>query len=335
MIVTAFLGFGLLRSPTWFKHNNNNNNINNNNNNKINNNNNNNYAKGNKKIKLRSNILEVAINTINKGLVSFNRVLQFIVNSNYICLSLPLSLQATHQASIWNINEWLSYAQDSDKRALERVLRDLQKEIGGSAESKSKFINGLDHLMYKYSQTSNPHGINVNNELTNIEINRQNMVAAANFKNKIIKEVPDTHVTPPASDYGYDTHCSIDQWEIRSLRYMFIEMHPWVSAFCLLFIAISIIIAYFTIRALYNKYKLKIKNNNKFKSKVNIIKSVYTTKKNEIAPVLWRQNPKSSVFNYKAMSKSKYIFLHKNTFIGSTSYRRVLPIYFLYRKKKL
>jgi len=332
MIVTAFLGFDLLRSPTWFKHNNNNNNINNKNN-KINNNNNNNYAKDNKKIILRSNILEVAINTINKGSVTFNRVWQFIVDSNYICLSVPLSLQPTHQACFFNINEWLYDAQVNHNRPLERVLRDLQTEIGGLPESKKKIVDGLNRLMYKYTDTFNPHGINVNNgpgAPTNLQINRENMVALANFKIKIQREVSETHVTPPPSDDGYSAYSMVESCDTRSLLSLFVEANPFLSALCLLFIVCFTIIAYFIIRALYNKYKLKIKN--KFKSIVNIIKSVYTTKNNDIAPVFWEQK-KNNVFNYMAMSNSKYLFLHKNTFMGSTSYRRVLPIYFLYRKK--
>lgn len=71
------------------------------------------------------------------------------------------------------------------------------------SESKAKITKGLDELMNKYSETPNPNDKYTKEEAdspTNLEINRQNIVAAANFKNKIQKEVPSSHTTPQDSD---------------------------------------------------------------------------------------------------------------------------------------
>lgn len=77
--------------------------------------------------------------------------------------------------------------------------------MGGKTESKAKIIKGLNELMEtKYTNTSNPrekYGNEVDGP-TNLDINRQNVCAAANLKNKINKEVPSSHVTP--EDSGAD-----------------------------------------------------------------------------------------------------------------------------------
>jgi hypothetical protein len=70
------------------------------------------------------------------------------------------------------------------------------------SESKAKITKGLDELMNKYSETPNPTDKYTKeaDSPTNLEINRQNIVAAANFKNKIQKEVPSSHTTLQDSD---------------------------------------------------------------------------------------------------------------------------------------
>lgn len=101
---------------------------------------------------------------------------------------------------MWNVYQWLDYAQQRSKRALERVLIDLADLIGGKSESKEKITKGLDDLMQKkYTNTTNPFGTQESNGPSNLERNQQNIVEAANFKIKIQKEVPSTHVTPPDS----------------------------------------------------------------------------------------------------------------------------------------
>jgi len=74
------------------------------------------------------------------------------------------------------------------------------------SESKYKIIRGLDHLLYKYSNTTNPQDkyTKEKDSPTNLEINRQNIAAAANFKNKIKNDVPSNHVTPESSDVDDD-----------------------------------------------------------------------------------------------------------------------------------
>lgn len=66
----------------------------------------------------------------------------------------------------------------------------MREKIGGTSESKSKITAGLTDLMEnKYSKTVKPNA-NYNTEVnstTNLEINKQNMVDAANFKIKINK----------------------------------------------------------------------------------------------------------------------------------------------------
>jgi len=107
------------------------------------------------------------------------------------------------ESSFFNINEWIDYAQQKGSRALERVLLDLSDKIGGTSESKKKAIKGLNELMQlKYSNTPDKSGKYTNeaNSPTNLDINRQNIVAAANFKNKLDKEVPSNHTTPQDSE---------------------------------------------------------------------------------------------------------------------------------------
>lgn len=73
-------------------------------------------------------------------------------------------------------------------RALERVLLDLRRTIGGRKESKESITKGLDYLMHrKYIKTKKPFEkfSDDDDSPTNIEVNRQNIVAAANLKNKI------------------------------------------------------------------------------------------------------------------------------------------------------
>jgi hypothetical protein len=85
---------------------------------------------------------------------------------------------------------------------------DLRDKIGGTTESKKKMLDGIDKLMKNdYTNTTNPDKKYVENDVnspTRLEVNRQNIVAAANFKNKIKKEVPSSHTTPVDSDAGSD-----------------------------------------------------------------------------------------------------------------------------------
>lgn len=118
-----------------------------------------------------------------------------------LCPDKPLENQ--YQAKFFNVNEWIDYAQEKGLRPLERVLVDLKNKIGGTPESKQKMKEGLDVLMQKkYTNTSNPNAKYTEEEGSpkNLEINRQNVVAAANFKNKLDKEVPSNHTTPQDSE---------------------------------------------------------------------------------------------------------------------------------------
>jgi hypothetical protein len=57
-------------------------------------------------------------------------------------------------------------------------------------------------MQRNYSNTPDKSGKYTNeaNSPTNLDINRQNIVAAANFKNRLNKEVPSSHTTPHDSE---------------------------------------------------------------------------------------------------------------------------------------
>lgn len=92
-------------------------------------------------------------------------------------------------------------------RALNLVLLDLRRTIGGRKESKESITKGLDDLMHrKYMNTKKPFDkfSDDDDSPTNIEVNWENIVAATNLKNKIEKTVPSEHQIPPDSGDGSD-----------------------------------------------------------------------------------------------------------------------------------
>lgn len=97
-------------------------------------------------------------------------------------------------AGIFNVNEWITEAQDTKDEILEAVARDLKDLIGPLSESKSKMMDGLEKLMHsKYSNTVDLK----DGTLTSARLdNKKKLLAALKLRNQIEQEVPDGHTTP-------------------------------------------------------------------------------------------------------------------------------------------
>lgn len=101
-----------------------------------------------------------------------------------------------------NINEWITDAQDKNDTDLEHVLRHLvnKDKVSPMTESKTKLTKALQYYLDNLKVEGDNWGLSdptVPNSERNKVIYQRNLIAATNFLNKINKDVPSDHVTPP------------------------------------------------------------------------------------------------------------------------------------------
>ena len=86
--------------------------------------------------------------------------------------------------------EHLTSAQHEKTRPLERVLRDVQREVGGLEENKKVIHDSLGKLIYRYSDTRDPDEPYDKTDPAGLtKVNEQNTIAAIELKknsNKVI-----------------------------------------------------------------------------------------------------------------------------------------------------